>query len=87
MDTYIWQMEWSDLGFSAIERMGALTPDKAKQKFFKLKNDLLIVKNNWERSGNGDGSRLEQHTVDSNADSDDETEQELMSTNNKRQWE
>ena len=34
--------------------MGVLTSSSAKKKFNKLKNNLLIVKSNWERSGNGD---------------------------------
>lgn len=45
-----------DLSHAKIEKMGFLTPDKAKAKFFKLKNMLILVKNNWELSGNGDGS-------------------------------
>jgi len=43
-----------------VEGMGTLTPDKAKKKFYKLKNELVIVKMKWERSGNGDGSFLEE---------------------------
>ena len=39
-----------------IGKMGVLGPDKAKEKFYSLKNILLIVKSNWERSGNGDGN-------------------------------
>ena len=35
--------------------MGKLDPTKAKSKFLKLKNDLVYVKNNYEKSGNGEG--------------------------------
>ena len=35
--------------------MGTLDPTKAKSKFLKLKNDLVYVKNNYEKSGNGEG--------------------------------
>jgi len=42
-----------DLSYKAVSGMGALDPTKAKSKFLKLKNDLLYVKNNYEKSGNG----------------------------------
>ena len=45
-----------DISHAKVASMGVLTPDKAKSKFFYLKNDLLIMKANWEKSGNGDGS-------------------------------
>jgi len=44
-----------DLSYKAVSGMGALDPTKAKSKFLKLKNDLLYVKNNYEKSGNGEG--------------------------------
>ena len=49
-----------DLSHSKVAAMGTLTPDKAKKKFYKLKNEMVIVKMKWERSGNGDGSFLEE---------------------------
>jgi len=33
-----------------------ITPLKAKDKFNEMKNQLLIIKANWELSGNGDGT-------------------------------
>ena len=50
-----------DLSHSKVAGMGTLTPDKAKKKFYKLKNEMVIVKMKWERSGNGDGSFLEEN--------------------------
>ena len=44
-----------DLGYEAVSGMGKLDPAKAKSKFMKLKNDLVFVKNNYEKSGNGEG--------------------------------
>jgi hypothetical protein len=49
-------------------------PDKAKATFARMKNDLIAVKGNWEKSGNGDG------------DGDgmlDEAENSLIDTNDK----
>ena len=44
-----------DLGYEAVSGMGKLDPSKAKSKFLKLKNDLVYMKNNYEKSGNGEG--------------------------------
>ena len=49
-----------DLSHSTVAGMGTLTPDKAKKKFYKMKNEMVIVKMKWERSGNGDGSFLKE---------------------------
>ena len=43
------------LGYQAVSGMGKLDATKAKSKFMKLKNDLVYVKNNYEKSGNGEG--------------------------------
>ena len=79
-----------DLSFVSVENMGSLTPDKAKQKFFKLKNDLVIVKSRYEKSGNGDGSVLvvEQNDDDSSQNSDeiDRDELQLMNANHKSRF-
>ena len=72
-----------DLRHSAIANMGNLSPDKAKSKFGKLKNDLIMVKNNWELSGNGDGS-IERNR--DNADDSDEDELEIINANDKRNF-
>ena len=55
-----------DLSFDKVKNMGELTPDSAKARFFKMKNDLLVIKNAWELSGNGDGGigRGAEDTVD-----------------------
>ena len=74
--------EQIDLGHSTVSRMGNLTAKKAKEKFMKMKNDLIIVKNNWEKSGNGDGS-VRNNAIAELADSDDETEMDLMNANEK----
>ena len=39
--------------------MGTLTPQKAKSNFYKMKNDLVLLKTNYEKSGNGDGTVIE----------------------------
>ena len=40
-----------DLSYSTVKKM-VITPDKAKDKLYRLKNDLLAVKSKWELSGN-----------------------------------
>ena len=50
--------------------MGVLTPDKAKIKYNKMKNEVIIVKMNYEKSGNGDGS-LREPEVCSDSDEDE----------------
>jgi len=44
-----------DLSYKAVSGMGTLDAAKAKSKFLKLKNDLVYVKTNYEKSGNGEG--------------------------------
>ena len=41
-----------DLSYSIVKKM-VITPDKAKDKFYRLKNDLIAVKAKWELSGMG----------------------------------
>jgi len=41
-----------DLSYSIVKKM-VITPDKAKDKFYRLKNDLIAVKARWELSGMG----------------------------------
>ena len=60
-----------DISHEVVNDMGELMPDKAKAKFSKLKNDLIVVKTNWEKSGNGDGTL-------------DESENALIDANDKR---
>ena len=71
-----------DLSFSNVANMGTLTADKAKSKFYKIKNDLILVKCNWEMSGNGDGTMV--RNVDKN-DLDAE-EIEIFNANDKRNF-
>ena len=51
-------MQSIDIGHSKVANMRVLTPEKAKAKFFQLKNALLIVKRNWDKSRNRDGTDL-----------------------------
>ena len=44
-----------DLSFDSVKDMSLLDADKAKLKFNQLKNMLVTVKGDWEKSGNGDG--------------------------------
>ena len=73
-----------DISYSSVENMGALTPDKAKKKFFDLKNPLILILNDYEKSGNGDGSVSEQQRDDANIT--DEVELELFNANDKRNY-
>ena len=71
-------VEEIDSSHKEIEEIAPLTGEKAKAKFNKLKNELLIVKCNWERSGNGYGSLRKV-----SASLDDKDEYELMNANDK----
>ena len=73
----------TDISHKQVEGMGKCTPDKAKKKFFSMKNDLIPIKNNWEKSGNGDGSVQASVRDDSSIDS---SEQELINANDKRNF-
>ena len=44
-----------DSSFNKVKKMGELDPAKAKSKFALMKNYLIFVKMNYEKSGNGDG--------------------------------
>ena len=61
-----------------VEGIASLTGEKGKAKFNKLTNELLIVKCNWERSGNGYGSLRKV-----SASTDDEDKYQLMNANDK----
>ena len=63
--------------------MGHLSPDKAKQKFTKLKNNLVLVKTNWAASGNGDGAVLREREIEYGSDGEelDEEESEILTCN------
>ena len=69
-----------DISHVKVANMGLLTPDKAKAKFFQLKNALLIVKRNWEKSGNGDGSAVNCNSSFSS------TEREMVNGNDRRNF-
>ena len=47
--------EQIDLSFDNVKGMGELNATKAKSKFVLMKNYLIFVKMNYEKSGNGDG--------------------------------
>ena len=49
-----------DLSHCKVEKM-MITPEKAKDKFYEMKNNMITVKSNWEASGNGCGTPI---TVD-----------------------
>ena len=68
-----------DLSFEKIKNMGTLTADKARSKFFFLKNHLIVLKAKWDTSGNGDGSMAV--SEDGNDDDLDETEAALRDAN------
>ena len=66
-----------DLGHSEVEGMGTLTLDKAKKKFYKLKNELVIVKMKWSASGNGNGSCLQEKAIEYNSDGEEKDQEEM----------
>ena len=70
-----------DLSHREMEGMGLLTGERAKSKFNKLKNGLLFVKANFEKSGNGDGA-LCKVSKGSEVDDEDEDEYEMIENGN-----
>ena len=72
-----------NLNHSNVNGMGHLSPDKAKQKFTKLKNNLVLVKTNWAASGNGDGAVLREREIEYGSDGEelDEEESEILTCN------
>ena len=58
-----------DIGYSSIQKMGKCTPEKAKHRYMKMKSEMMIVKNNWNASGNGEGTldRLSNQLIDANS--------------------
>lgn len=48
-----------DIGFDATSEFARATPSKVKEKLAKLKTDLTLIVDKWERSGQGDGGVVE----------------------------
>jgi len=59
----------------------SISPDKAKEKFYAMRNDLLTVKSHWEQSGIGDGS-----VRNIAADYDDASTMEHFNGNDKKEF-
>ena len=45
-----------DISFEAVKNMGELTANKAKAFYMRMRKELIIIKGNYEASGNGFGS-------------------------------
>ena len=45
-----------DCSWDAVQHLGPISPEKAKDKFSKMRVETNIVMNKWNRSGNGEGS-------------------------------
>ena len=73
-----------DIGFSNVEDMGHTSPDKAKSKYLKMKKEMLTVRNNWKRSGNGEGTL--QRNKQNLGGSYVEEEEVLIDANDKRNF-
>jgi hypothetical protein len=65
-----------DLAFSKVENMGICTPDKFKSKFSKMKNELVLIRTNYNKSGNGDGSAIEIRNSSTGKTPEDELDKE-----------
>lgn len=48
-----------DLSYEEVKDMGGCSPKKAKDKILKMRGHLLIIKNNYERSGMGDNALVD----------------------------
>ena len=45
-----------DCSWDAVQHLGPISPEKAKDKFSKMRVETNVVLNKWNRSGNGEGS-------------------------------
>ena len=81
-----------DAGFDATKEYARASPTKVKDKLAKMKSDLSSIIQKWERSGQGDGGRLEEDVEDDegnnyNSDADGEgTPGEETSTTTRFHW-
>ncbi|KAG7368520.1 hypothetical protein IV203_031263 [Nitzschia inconspicua] len=70
-----------DVGYAATSEFARAAPDKVKDRLSKMKAILSSIIENWERSGQGDGGRI---------DEDDEDEEDSsvdgVSTARKYEW-
>ena len=55
-----------DIGFQATADFARATPTKVKDKLAKMKTDLTLIIQKWERSGQGDDGRLNEDDDDDN---------------------
>ena len=79
-----------DIGHAKVAGMGELTPEKAKQKYMKMKSQMVIVRSKWRASGNGEGSiqKSRETSVDADSIEDqmDDAELVLMDANDKKNF-
>lgn len=57
-------LEEIDIGFDATHDFARATPTKVKDKLAKMKSDLTSIIQKWERSGQGDGGRIDEEDDD-----------------------
>ena len=76
-------VEEIDCSHINVVEMGQLTPEKAKRKYMEMKVQVVLVRQNWLASGNGDGSRRVRADDDDSVFSTDTASVELMDANDK----
>lgn len=60
-----------DVGFDATSEFARASPTKVKDKLAKMKADLSSIIQKWERSGQGDGGRIDEEDDDNDDDEQD----------------
>lgn len=63
-----------DIGFQATADFARATPTKVKDKIAKMKTNLTLIIQKWERSGQGDGGRLNEDDDDDDGSGSDRFE-------------
>lgn len=59
-----------DIGYDATADFARATPSKVRDKLAKMKADLSSIIHKWERSGQGDGGKLDEEDEDDDDDDD-----------------
>jgi hypothetical protein len=72
-----------DIGIQATSEFSRASPTKVKDKLAKMKCDLTKIINNWERSGQGEGGRLDEVDDD---EEDSGIGKEVTSNEVKYEW-
>ncbi len=65
-----------DIGFDATAEFARASPTKVRDKLAKMKSDLCSIIQKWERSGQGDGGRMEDDDDDEDVEEENQEEGE-----------